>query len=210
MRFLMLLVALGVLAVVAFFVVLIPVVIAITAAVGLAMPWLAIGFLIWACCAVCGRRSQPRLAQRHWRFQSPPISVPQANRPWPRPQPVLPPKAELPIGVQVKVEQIRRKVDVLLGFASRFPPFSKDLYIVRQTATEYLPRTIDAYLALPVGQGNRPVTVDGKTALQELKEQLDLLDRKLDDITEDLQRQDFDRLLANRRFLEDRFGRSSS
>ena len=45
--------------------------------------------------------------------------------------------------------EIRRKVEVLLSYADRFPPFSKDLFLVRQTASEYLPRTINAYLALP-------------------------------------------------------------
>jgi len=114
---------------------------------------------------------------------------------------------ELPIDVQVKVEQIRRKVDVLLSYADRFPPFSQDLYLVRQTATDYLPRTISAYLALPKQTAaEKPLIAGGRTAYQELKAQLDLLDSKLDDIAQDLQRQDTDRLLANRRFLEDRFG----
>jgi hypothetical protein len=115
-------------------------------------------------------------------------------------------QSELPIDVQVKVEQIRRKVDVLLSYASRFPPFSQDLYLVRQTATDYLPRTINAYLALPKETAEKPMTAEGKTAHQELKAQLDLLDAKLDDIAQDLERQDTDRLLANRRFLEQRFG----
>jgi len=114
---------------------------------------------------------------------------------------------ELPIDVQVKVEQIRRKVDVLLSYADRFPPFSQDLYLVRQTASDYLPRTINAYLALPKqAAADKAVLPGGKTAYQELKAQLDLLDSKLDDIAQDLQRQDTDRLLANRRFLEERFG----
>jgi ABC-type nickel/cobalt efflux system permease component RcnA len=113
--------------------------------------------------------------------------------------------AELPIDVQVKVEQIRRKVDVLLSYADRFPPFSQDLYLVRQTASDYLPRTISAYLALPKQTVEKPLSA-GMTAYQELKAQLNLLDSKLDDIAQDLQRQDTDRLLANRRFLEDRFG----
>jgi hypothetical protein len=108
--------------------------------------------------------------------------------------------------VQVKVEQIRRKVDVLLGYADRFPPFSQDLYLVRQTASDYLPRTINAYLAMDKLTAEKPMTADGKTAHQELKAQLDLLDAKLDDIAQDLERQDTDRLLANRRFLEQRFG----
>jgi hypothetical protein len=115
---------------------------------------------------------------------------------------------ELPIDVQVKVEQIRRKVDVLLSYADRFPPFSQDLYLVRQTASDYLPRTISAYLALQkqTAVADKALIGNGKTAYQELKAQLDLLDSKLDDIAQDLERQDTDRLLANRRFLEERFG----
>jgi hypothetical protein len=120
------------------------------------------------------------------------------------------PQAELPIDLQVKVEQIRRKVDVLLGYADRFPPFSQDLYLVRQTASDYLPRTVNTYLALPPQTAEKPLSADGKTAYQELKSQLDLLDSKLDDIAQDLQRQDTDRLLANRRFLEARFGSRSA
>src|SRR5439155_20819665 len=86
------------------------------------------------------------------------------------PTPITQPReTDLPIDVQVKVEQIRRKVDVLLGFADRFPPFSKDLYLVRQTASEYLPRTIDTYLALPKQTAEKPMTGNGKTALQELR-----------------------------------------
>lgn len=112
---------------------------------------------------------------------------------------------ELPIDLQVKVEQIRRKAEMLLGFAERFPPFSQDLYIVRQTAADYLPRTIEAYLALP-GEGDPVVGPGGRTALDELRSQLQLLDARLDDIAQDLQRQDVGRLLANRRFLEERFG----
>lgn len=114
------------------------------------------------------------------------------------------PRRELPIDVQVKVEQIKSKADMLLGYADRFPPFSHDLHLVRQTAADYLPRTIDTYLALP-GNSDPVLAGNGSTALMELRAQLDLLDSKLDEIAQDLQRQDLDRLLANRRFLEDRF-----
>lgn len=115
-------------------------------------------------------------------------------------------QAELPIDLQVKVEQIRRKVDVLLGYADRFPPFSQDLYLVRQTASDYLPRTLNAFLSLSAQNVDKPLPGSGKTAREELRAQLDLLDSKLDEIAQDLQRQDADRLLANRRFLESRFG----
>jgi hypothetical protein len=118
--------------------------------------------------------------------------------------PIQRPRRELPIDVQVMVEQITRKADVLQGYADRFPPMSQDLHIVRQTAADYLPRTVNAYLALPSDDDPFDITTN-EEALQELRNQLRLLDVKLDEIAQDLQRQDMDRLLANRRFLEERF-----
>jgi hypothetical protein len=124
------------------------------------------------------------------------------------PVPVAEPAApaELPIDMQVKVDQIRRKVDVLLSYADRFPPYSQDLYLVRQTADDYLPRTIETYLSLSRAATQQPLGVGGRSARDEVRAQLDLLDAKLDEIAQDLQRQDSDRLIANRRFLEQRFG----
>lgn len=179
------------------------------------MPWLFVGLMIWVAFAISGgsRRRQRRWVQRYNRW-APPARMPTPSKPEPRlqpePQPQPQSRPELPIDVQVKIEQIRRKVEVLLGYAPRFPPFSQDLYVVRQTAVDYLPRTVDAYLVLPPDEAERAVDASGKTAHQELKEQLDLLDLKLDEIAEDLQRQNLDRLLANRRFLEERFGRKSA
>jgi hypothetical protein len=116
-----------------------------------------------------------------------------------------PPRREIPIDVQVKAEQVRHKVNVLLEYADRFAPFSRDLYIVRQTAAEYLPRTLDAYLAIP-GTDDPLIRSTGRTALAELRAQLALLDARLDAITQNLQQRDLDGLAANRRFLEERFG----
>jgi hypothetical protein len=176
---------------------------------GAGWPWLLIALGAWMFWHEDGRHYRRRAwRQQHGTGSHKPAPGPARTSSKPdeaaRPRPV--PQAELPIDVQVKVEQIRRKVDVLLGYADRFPPFSQDLYLVRQTASEYLPRTINAFLALPRDSAEKPLTAGGKTAHQELKGQLDLLDAKLDDIAQDLQRQDADRLLANRRFLEARFG----
>lgn len=143
-----------------------------------------------------------RNGRRRRRGEPTPSAAPAAYQP-PAHQP--PARRELPIDVQIKAEQIQRKADLLLAYADRFPPFSQSLHIVRQTATDYLPRTIQAYLALP-GTTDPLVPTTGRTALTELREQLQLLDNKLDDITLDLQQQDLDRMSANRRFLEERFG----
>jgi ABC-type nickel/cobalt efflux system permease component RcnA len=180
---------------------------------GAGWPVLLIGLGAWMFWHEDGRHarrerwgSSPRAIkmQRQQSTQRP--NADKRSAPTSDPRPLRQP--ELPIDVQVKVEQIRRKVDVLLSYADRFPPFSQDLYLVRQTASDYLPRTISAYLGLAkqAAAADKPLSADGKTAYQELKAQLDLLDSKLDDIAQDLQRQDTDRLLANRRFLEDRFG----
>jgi hypothetical protein len=182
-------------------------------ALGIGWPWLLIGLGVWLFWHEDGRHRRSR--RRGWNTAPQSVHEPRSaerrpqqpeksSAPLSGPRPMR--QTELPIDMQVKVEQIRRKVDVLLGYADRFPPFSQDLYLVRQTATDYLPRTISAYLALPKQTAEKPMSADGKTAHQELRAQLDLLDAKLDEIAQDLQRQDTDRLLANRRFLEERFG----
>jgi hypothetical protein len=175
---------------------------------GSAWPWLLIAAGAWLFWHQDGRHNRRRQARATWIARGVPT---------PKQQPAPPKKAaaaaqplgkrELPIDMQVKVEQIRRKVDVLLGYADRFPPFSQDLYLVRQTASEYLPKTVSTFLSMPPDTVDTPMPASGgKTPRQELTTQLDLLDKKLDDIAQDLQRQDADRLLANRRFLEQRFG----
>jgi hypothetical protein len=176
--------------------------------VGNTWPWLLIAagaWMFWHQDGRHNRRRQARAAragERGTPVRSEPTQPTQQKK---SPQPLRP--TELPIDLQVKVEQIRRKVDVMLGYVDRFPPFSQDLYLVRQTATDYLPRTVNAFLSMPPDGVDTPMpSYGGKTARQELTAQLELLDKKLDDIAQDLQRQDADRLVANRRFLEQRFG----
>jgi hypothetical protein len=112
----------------------------------------------------------------------------------------------LPVDVQIKVETIRRKAEALIQYVDYFPTGSQDLYVVQRTTIEYLPNTVNAYLALPPGYANAAVSADGKTALQALWEQLNLLEAKLDQIASNVHRQNLDRLVANGRFLEERFG----
>jgi hypothetical protein len=175
-------------------------------------PWLLIAAGVWMFWHEDGRhRHRRRQTKQQWEAHAvqaqAAASLEHEVEKEKRPTPIKKArKPELPIDVQVKVEQIRRKVEVLLSYADRFPPFSKDLYIVRATAGEYLPRTISAYLALPPQAADQPLAPGGQTPHEELKAQLDLLDSKLDEIAQDLQRQDVDRLLANRQFLEERFG----
>src|ERR1044072_6670546 len=83
--------------------------------VGGAWPWLLIGlgaWLFWHQDGPHHRRRRDVRASTHAIVQ-------------PKPRNVAKSAPDLPIDVQVKVEQIRRKVDVLLSYADRFPPFSQ-------------------------------------------------------------------------------------
>ena len=90
----------------------------------------------------------------------------------------------------------------------RFPIGSKDLYVVQHTASDYLPTTVRTYLEVPSWSVGTP-TADGRTPLQMVHSQLDLLEAKLDEIAERVRSQRVDNLLANERFLEDNFGSDS-
>src|SRR5262249_44782604 len=116
--------------------------------VGSAWPWLLIAAGAWLFWHQDGRHYRRRQARATWIAHGTPVRTERQQPPTEKKAGKLRP-AELPIDVQVKVEQIRRKVDVLLGYADRFPPFSQDLYLVRQTASDYLPRTINTFLSMP-------------------------------------------------------------
>jgi hypothetical protein len=112
----------------------------------------------------------------------------------------------LPADAQSKVAEIRTEILELLPHAALFPPGSPDLFVIRRMAMDYLPTTIEAYLALPASYAAERVVQDGKTPLEIMKGQLELLDAQMDEITEAVRRRDSDRLLANGIFLEERFG----
>ncbi len=115
-------------------------------------------------------------------------------------------QGRLPAPAMGKLLKIHRQIADLLPLSAQLPTGSRDLYVIQRTATDYLPATLQAYLALPPRFAATEVVQDGKTAIQLLEEQLDLLAAQLNEIGDAVHRQDSDRLLANGRFLEERFG----
>ncbi|HLG73994.1 MAG TPA: hypothetical protein VK009_26545 [Chloroflexota bacterium] len=179
-------------------------------AIWFGMHWLIIGLVIWGAMTLL-RGPRPHYRRMYY-GPARPIAPPPRREAPPQRAPERPAwqrlGSGLPLDVQVKVEQIRRKSEVLQRERHRFPMGSEDAYIIRATAEDYLPRTLDAFMAVSPASRDRAMP-NGKTPLQELKEQLTLLDSKLDEIAEDLQRSNFDRLMINRQFLEARFGRKA-
>src|SRR5690348_2927191 len=124
-------------------------VVAALAFMAIPLLWTAMHWLVFALVVcVAWRLLSPR--RDHYPYQRVRWQAPRPM-PAPPPRPVQSkprPAPELPLEVQVKVEQVRRKVEFLASQAHRFPFASEDLYAVRATGSDYLPRTLDAFLAL--------------------------------------------------------------
>jgi len=84
-----------------------------------------------------------------------------------------------------------------------------NVYLIRQTALSYLPEAFQTYLRMPRLVAERRRVADGRTPHDVFFDQLDLMDTRLADVADDIARHDSDKLLANGRFLAEKFGRSS-
>jgi hypothetical protein len=115
----------------------------------------------------------------------------------------------VPPEVLAKVQSIQQIILGILPRSGALPPGSPELFVVERTATEYLPTALESYLNLPRAYATLHPVQDGKTAKQVLMDQLTLLESKMSEVADDVHRNDTDRLLANGRFLEERFGRSA-
>ena len=118
-------------------------------------------------------------------------------------------KGKVPDDVYQKVLSIQQTLQSILPKISRLGPASRDAFVVHNTITDYLPSTLQAYLNLPRAYATLHRMSDGRTAAQVVLDQLTLLDTKLDEVADAVNKNDTDALLANGRFLEDRFGSSS-
>jgi hypothetical protein len=114
----------------------------------------------------------------------------------------------VPPEVIVRIQRIELTIRAeILPRLDCLPPGSLELYLIERTARDYLPTAVDTYLRLPSGYvSSRPASL-GWTPLQVLLEELDLLDTQMRRVADVVHHTDMDRLLAHRRFLNDRFSR---
>ncbi|HXN03270.1 MAG TPA: hypothetical protein VN895_00420 [Candidatus Acidoferrum sp.] len=115
---------------------------------------------------------------------------------------------KVPPEVMAKVLKIRQTILGILPRSGNLAPGSPELFVIERTATNYLPTSLEAYLNLPKAYAARHQVQDGKTPKEILLDQLTLLENKMNEVVDDVHRNDSDRLLAHGRFLEERFGRS--
>lgn len=115
---------------------------------------------------------------------------------------------KLPPPLVAKVQDISDTIMGILPHYADFPPGSPDLFVVGRTATDYLPSALQAYLNLPRAYATLHKMSNGQTADQVLDAQLTLLASKMDDVADAVHKKDSDALLANGKFLEEKFGAS--
>ncbi len=111
----------------------------------------------------------------------------------------------LPPDIASQVADIATAVEEILPRLAARNVADATFVDVRATATTYLPDTLNAYLAVPAAYRNNAAIRDGKTARQIVVEQLTVLAAKMKEIAQDAVVNDAQSLLANGRFLKERF-----
>jgi len=108
----------------------------------------------------------------------------------------------VPPDIWIRVQRIELTIRAeILPRLDCLPLGAPELYLVERTARDFLPTAVETYLRLPGGYAS----ARGATAYQVLVDDLDLLEAQMRRVAETVHRADMDRLLAQHRFLEDRF-----
>ena len=104
-----------------------------------------------------------------------------------------------------KVESVKSMIIDLIPRLSDLRSCDEQVFIVRQMALSYLPETLENYLNLPKAYARFHPVREGKTSREILIDQLGLLENEIMQITENLNRNDTQKMLAHGQFLEERF-----
>lgn len=110
------------------------------------------------------------------------------------------------VAVSIRVENICNLIAEILPRAHQLGQGSDEMQVLVRTATDYLPGTLQPYLSLPREYAEKQIIVDGQTAAQILCSQLDVMTARMASVRDAVLKADSDKLLANGRFLEEKFG----
>ncbi len=116
-------------------------------------------------------------------------------------------KGRVPDDIAALVAQIAGCIRDSLARATALGEGSADVFGLVRTATDYMPTALQAYLDLPREYADKKVVSGHKTAHDILKDQLTLIASKMDEIADAVNRADTDKLIANGRFLAEKFGK---
>jgi hypothetical protein len=113
----------------------------------------------------------------------------------------------VPPDLAAQAVAISTAIKEILPRADALGAGSPGQFVLVQCATDYLPSALQAYLDLPRNYAEHHVVAEGKTPHALLSDQLSMLKKQIDEIADAVNRADTDKLLANGRFLAEKFGR---
>ncbi len=111
--------------------------------------------------------------------------------------------------IYLKVASIRRSILATAALQDTADATDPNVYLIQKTAVDYLPAALQNYLKLPRAYAETRPVQGTQTAHDVLLEQLQLMDDKLGEVSDDISRHDTDRLLSTCRFLAAKFGPNS-
>ncbi|MGR9051897.1 MAG: hypothetical protein ACU84J_04550 [Gammaproteobacteria bacterium] len=114
-------------------------------------------------------------------------------------QPIL----ERLVGIEESIAALKPHLDHMDGS-------DRNLFVIKQTVTDYLPDVLETYLSLPPSFARFHRIRGEKTPRDIVVEQLDLLDRELKQIIVDVLSRDTEALIAHGKFLENKFARGDN
>lgn len=114
--------------------------------------------------------------------------------------------ARIPADIRERAQRLDRECVSILAYLREHGAPAEQVFDVEQIQSDFGPQALRSYLALAPGTEDTDPVLDGKTGHQLIVEQLDLL---LEQVAAQLHRASrlgSDELLANHRFLTEKFG----
>lgn len=118
--------------------------------------------------------------------------------------------AKAPTMVRSRLARVANTIRLTMPRLRNLGLGSPEAYSVMATATDYLPEALGGYLRLPRDWADSRPIENGKTSLLLLIDQLDLLGATMDQVFDAVNRADAEALIAHGRFLQAKFGHTSS
>jgi len=115
---------------------------------------------------------------------------------------------KMPEGGVPGVRAIEDVLRPLLTYLAANPPTEEELIPVRATLTDYLPTTLEVFLALPKDFAHTHRNRAGRTPAEELVEQLHLLQAGVVEYAQSIYAGDAQQLSNQGRFLQAKFGKT--
>lgn len=114
--------------------------------------------------------------------------------------------SRIPYDVRERAQRLDRECVTTLTYLREHGAATEQVFEVEQIQTDFGPQALRAYLALAPGSEDTQDVLDGKTGHQLIVEQLDLLLAEVAAHLHRAARLGSDQLLANHRFLTEKFG----